>query len=301
MNRHRLATLGIPVLALCAALGWTLSARDALPDPVASHFDFTGRPDGFQSLTTLSLGMLGTGLLLLLLFQRLCTTRLMSGIGAGTVIFVAALQVLILAPQRGLADAADTTLGAALPLALIVATAGGALVGVLADPPPAEADPVPADSVPLRPGTRAAWFGTARATGFPLWIMLGGMLPLVAFAVSAFLDGAWIPAFLLFLTVPVFVMFLGVDVRVDAHGTHWQLFTGIPRGTIPHAVVTRVGAVDIRPGDWGGWGWRLSLQGRAILIRGGEGLRIQRGKKNFYITVDDAARGAALIEAYRGN
>lgn len=94
-------------------------------------------------------------------------------------------------------------------------------------------------------------------------------------------------------------MFLGVNVRVDARGTHWQLFPGIPRGTLPHGEVTRVGAVDIRPGDWGGWGWRMSLQGRAILIRGGEGLRIQRGKKNFYITVDDAARGAALIEAYR--
>ena len=299
MNRHRLTTLGLPVLALCAALGWTLSVRATLPDPVASHFDIAGRADGFQSLTILSLGMLGAGLLLLLLFQWLSTTRLMSGIGAGSVIFVAALQVLILAPQRGLADAADTTLGAALPLALVVAIAGGALVGALADPPPADPDPTPADSVPLRPGTRAAWFGTARATGFPLWIMLGGMLPLIALAVSAFLDGAWIPAFLLFLAVPVFVMFLGVNVRVDARGTHWQLFTGIPRGTIPHDEVTRAGAVDIRPGDWGGWGWRMSLQGRAILIRGGEGLRIQRGNKNFYITVDNAARGAALIEAYR--
>lgn len=41
------------------------------------------------------------------------------------------------------------------------------------------------------------------------------------------------------------------------------------------------------------------MQGQAGLIRGGEGLRIQRGRKNLYITVDDAARGAALIEAYR--
>lgn len=291
MNRHRLATLGIPALALCVAAGWTLTARHQLPDPVASHFDFSGRADGFLSLAPLTAAMLGVGGLLLVLLHRLSTTRLMSGAGAGMVIFLAA--------QRGLADAADATLGPALPLALAVGVAGGLLVGVLADPPAAPSHPEPAGEVPLHPGSRAVWFGRARVPRVGHWITLGALFTVALLAVMAFLDGAWVSALLLALGAPALLAFLEVRVRVDARGTHWQLLPGFPRGTIPHDEVTRVGAVDIRPGDWGCWGWRVGVQGQAVLIRGGEGLRIQRGRKNLYITVDDAARGAALIEAYR--
>lgn len=143
------------------------------------------------------------------------------------------------------------------------------------------------------------WFGRARLSRVGYWLTLGALFTVALLAVMAFLDGAWVSALLLAVGTPALLAFLEVRVRVDARGTHWQLLPGFPRGSIPHDEVTRVGAVDIRPGDWGGWGWRVGTQGQAVLIRGGEGLRIQRGSRNLYITVDDVARGAALIEAYR--
>ncbi len=75
------------------------------------------------------------------------------------------------------------------------------------------------------------------------------------------------------------------------------LLPRFPRGTISHHEMTRAGAVEIRPDDWGGRDWHFGLQGQAVLIRGGEGLvGLPRGEKNLYPTVDDCARGAALIE-----
>ena len=181
----------------------------------------------------------------------------------------------------------------------------GAAVALLCDPPHAPAPPEPATPIDLNPTTRAVWFGSARLRGVPLGVVVVLLVFLMAAAISRLLSGAGVTALVLVFSLAAALTFLRVDVRVDAEGTHWRLLPGLPRGlprgTIPHATVTRAGAVDIRPGDWGGWGWRLGLHGQAILIRSGPGIRLQRGRRDLYITVDDAARGAALIEAYRRN
>lgn len=47
----------------------------------------------------------------------------------------------------------------------------------------------------------------------------------------------------------------------------------------------------------GGWGYRLSGLGTTVMLRGGECLVIRAKGKDFAVSVDDAERGAALLNS----
>ncbi|MEI5099387.1 hypothetical protein RB200_13260 [Streptomyces sp. PmtG] len=51
------------------------------------------------------------------------------------------------------------------------------------------------------------------------------------------------------------------------------------------------------PAQVGGWGYRLSGLGTTVMLRGGECLVIRAKGKDFAVSVDDAERGAALLNA----
>ena len=57
--------------------------------------------------------------------------------------------------------------------------------------------------------------------------------------------------------------------------------------------------IDVRPGEWGGWGYRGSVKvfGRAaVVLRAGTGIRVDLvGGRAFAVTVDDAETGARLL------
>jgi hypothetical protein len=60
--------------------------------------------------------------------------------------------------------------------------------------------------------------------------------------------------------------------------------------------VSSARAIDLEPAQWGGWGWRASPNGSAIVLRRGEALELTfKGGRRFAVTVDDAATGAALL------
>ena len=66
--------------------------------------------------------------------------------------------------------------------------------------------------------------------------------------------------------------------------------------------IDRVEAVQVNPmGEFGGWGLRWAPGGGfGVVLRSGPGIRVRRtGGKVFTVTVDDAATGAALLEALR--
>ncbi|RSZ62062.1 DUF1648 domain-containing protein [Corynebacterium hylobatis] len=307
MNRYLLTTTGIPALTLLAAVIWSLTILGELPDPVASHFGADGTADGFSSPLTLILGLAVLGVFLLALFAAIArsgftsgtSARFMAGIGAGSVILLAVLLALMLDAQRGLTDATAATLDGSLPLAFGIAAAGGLLVALLARPVVTETPvPEPAE-IPLSDTSRAVWFGSARVSGWILVVFVTGAVVILMAAVYMLLDTQWLLAAVLFISFLPLVALTGVHVRVDAHGIHWRLLPGIPRRTIPYSAVTGVSVVDMRPGDWGGWGWRLGPHGQALFFRSGEGLRIERARgAAFHISVDDASHGAALIRAY---
>ena len=55
---------------------------------------------------------------------------------------------------------------------------------------------------------------------------------------------------------------------------------------------------EISPLSYGGWGYRGRPGVRAFVIRKGDGVRLARtGKPDVVVTVDDAARGVALINS----
>jgi hypothetical protein len=63
-------------------------------------------------------------------------------------------------------------------------------------------------------------------------------------------------------------------------------------------------AIDVRPMQWGGWGYRGSLRfatRAAWVVRGGPGLRVDlRDGSTFVVTVDDADHAAAALNALLG-
>jgi hypothetical protein len=63
--------------------------------------------------------------------------------------------------------------------------------------------------------------------------------------------------------------------------------------------VVQAEAIDIRPLEWGGWGYRgsLRLMGRAaVVLRAGPGVRLElRGGRVLAVTVDDAETAAGLL------
>jgi hypothetical protein len=67
---------------------------------------------------------------------------------------------------------------------------------------------------------------------------------------------------------------------------------GFPRVSIPIDQIAQVSTLDIKPIRWGGWGYRGSLRAfkrAAMIVRAGEGIRIDlNGGRIFIVTVDDA-------------
>lgn len=76
---------------------------------------------------------------------------------------------------------------------------------------------------------------------------------------------------------------------------------GFPLWKVSLDNVTSAEVEDVRPLAYGGWGYRVRPGARAIVVRGGEGLRLVRSEgPDLVYTVDDAVTGAGLINAIVG-
>lgn len=295
-------------LALLAAAAVVAAAwAGDLPDPVASHWGSGGTPDGFASLTSYvttlvavgAVSVLGFGALAAFWGRSASTRRLCAAVSVWVAGFLAVVVVGSLHAQRGLADAATADGPGWLP---VVAVLGGLVLAVPAalvvhpDPPLAARSAVEPDAprATVHPGERAAWVG--RASGGPMPAVIAGTAALLV-AVAA-LTREWE-----LLVIPVVVALALVataafTVRVAADGLTVRSVLGWPRTHVPAAEVLRADAVEVRPlRDFGGYGWRLGRRGRTgVVLRAGEALEVTRtGGRRFVVTVDDAARAAALL------
>ena len=141
---------------------------------------------------------------------------------------------------------------------------------------------------------RAAWTGRAH---------LAWWLPLVLIAIGAVLVvsarsavGA-LPAALLLL---VYLAFGWIRVSVDARGLRVRYgLLPWPVTSVPLDDIRRAERIDLRPLQWGGWGYRGSRKAfrrAAVVLRGGDAIKLQlTDGSEFAVTVDDAATGAALL------
>jgi hypothetical protein len=76
---------------------------------------------------------------------------------------------------------------------------------------------------------------------------------------------------------------------------------GIPYVRIPLDEVASAAVEEVTPLAYGGWGYRVRPGVRAFVIRAGQGVRLRRtGKPDLVITVDDAERGAGVVNALIG-
>ncbi|QYB04058.1 hypothetical protein I1A62_44410 [Rhodococcus sp. USK10] len=295
-SRTRLlaATSAVPLLALVIArLAW----GDDLPPVVASHWSGT-EPDGFSDTTTyfwiavavcaIAAGIAGV---VAVRIRTDAALWLPATVFTGWTVATTWIASVAATVRTGAPEAA--TLGWWIVIPLLGIPWAFATFVLLPRPPRAtENGPAPTLPVPLAPGERASWTGYARGR----WAGVLALAMAVAAVVSALVGALWLAVLFLVLVVAGGT-FASVTVQVDRTGlslSSWNVrWRHIPLDAVDEAQVT-----EIRPGEWGGWGYRFSPRGTAVVIRGGEGIVVTRtGGRPFAVTVDGAAQGAALLNS----
>jgi hypothetical protein len=298
---------GLAILGAAALLAW--SWRAELPDPVASHWNAAGEPDGFSTLGGIISLLLGLGGALVLVFGGITWGLGQSAVNrrigaAGTVwvaLFISIVVVGSLEIQRGLADARDAGglgnvllvafLGSVVPAIVVAAVVPGDL-----RLPATEAVAADAPRVTLVDGERATWI--ARVSS-PVAFVVG--IPVLVLAVGlVWVTRAWAVAFVNVAVLLALVTLSSFVVRVDRDGLTVRSSLGWPRYRVPLDEIVRSDVTQVSPmREFGGWGWRVGRDGRVgVVLRKGEALIVQRtGGRAVVVTVDGAATAAGLLNA----
>lgn len=297
--------IALPAVTIAAIVGPYLAFRSELPDRVATHFDLSGTPDssmkpGLFVLTTLTLAGLGIALCIWRARSRAEAPMPLAALGG----FLAGLGVGIavgtMVSQRGLTDWRFAT-GAwsVIAAAVFLGLGMGALAAWLAaaldtETAPADAAATP-PRLPLADGEHAVWTESVHSRS----------LQVIAVATSATLL-VIAAAFAWWMVVPAalaaMAMFSLSTLRVRADRTGLDVRYGFlpwPRTHIDIQDIEQATVIDVRPMQWGGWGYRGSLRlmnQAAIVLRAGPGIRLDlRDGRVFVVTVDHAEIGAALL------
>lgn len=299
MKSLRTALAAGPGLFLAATIVPFVVFWGDLPDPLAVHWGLDGNPNG-------TMPALGLGIGLIVVFCAIWWAASRAGrahpeeapsYAAGLWFFGGLLAViawLTVLANDGVADwqAADE-----VSLVHIVATVGVALAAGVAGWLIAGGRFGPRTSRPAAERTgdpaQVVWSGSARG-----WVTtLAGIAVIVT---GLFLWG-WITVGLAAVGLIVLI-FSEVRLTVGPGGAVVAMgWLGIPYRRISLDDVTAATVEDVSPLSYGGWGYRGLPGKRAVLIRGGEAVRLHReGRADLIVTVDDAARGAQAVEALLG-
>ncbi len=299
--------LFIPVPVAAIGLVPYLAYRSDLPDRIASHFGFSGRADGSMApevFLAVFGGLMAVGLAgcvtVALIRRRLqpMVAPSVSSVGA----FLGSISAGILAiGQRGLEQWQDATIspGTLVPWvggSLIVAGLAAWVASSLPFDEGSKTEAPPA-AMELAPGERVFWSATLSAR----WPLVLGLAILLVGLVLLLITELWIG--LVMLGISILMSFFGrIRVTADQSGLVVRYgFLGWPRRSIPIRRIASVRAVDIRPTEWGGWGYRGSLaimRRAAVVLRAGPGIRLDlRGGKVFAVTIDDPDDPVRLLNA----
>jgi hypothetical protein len=263
------------------------------PDPIAVHWGFSGPPNGEMPLLVyaalLAAGMLLSWGALIAGARRAIPSAPLTAVTYFIMGLLAAVNVQIVVANLDAAswEAADDM---SMPLFIVVLFAG-AIAGTVGWFAAGGSQGVPVDE-PLAPVSVSTtdWSGSA-SNG---WVAFGAALPVL---VVLFVDPIW--TILMVAIAIVMVAFSSVRVEVDEDGVDIDIGPfGWPRQHIPVDEITGAEAFDIGPMAYGGWGYRVRSGVRALIIRSGSAIRIERAEgPDTLVTVDDAPVGAASIGA----
>ncbi|OKJ19779.1 hypothetical protein AMK21_15660 [Streptomyces sp. CB00316] len=308
-NLGRAALAALPfVLSFLVDLILFLVLKDRLPTRLASHFGVSGDVNGHVDRTTYVLvtapvlPMLGALWVLMVVGGRFYGRAHRLLIGGGWAV-AAFLQYVLGAALIINLDALDGAAVGSLPLwHLAVASGAAVLAGgvglLLARLVPAPEDPHagegPADRerIALADGEVAGW---ARTTG-AWWLSLSALVIVAAgtglgYGVSWFLGAPLLVIALLVLT------FSRAHVTVDRRGL---TVSGLLPWTRVQVPLERIEAADSRQvnavAEFGGWGYRVRPGRTGFVVRSGEAIVArQKSGREFAVTVEDSATGAALL------
>ncbi|WP_308369337.1 MULTISPECIES: DUF1648 domain-containing protein [unclassified Streptomyces] len=282
-----------------------LAARDRLPRRLATHWGASGGPDGSLPLWAATLA---PALIWAVLVGGVACWRVVRGWAGVTLlpsgVLLAGAQASIV---RANLDRSDWREADSVTAWAVATVAVAAAIGLAAFMTHHRQKSLPAGesadgrlTMEIPEGERRVWLSRAANP----WLSLTGAVSGVV-AVAAWLVGVVGLTELHWALVAPFafvsVLVLGcssVRARVTERGLE------VAFGPFGHPV-RRWAAEDIESArvehrtaaQVGGWGYRLSGLGTTVMLRGGECLVIRAKGKDFAISVDDATRGAALLNS----
>lgn len=311
-TRGRLRLLELSVipyaLALFVHLAAFLTARGSLPDSLASRFDASGRAVSHLSVPVAVL----TGVAVFTLLGAVCAAVVLKGrlnprgvrgvlaASWGIAAFLGYLLPASTLVQRGVPQGADARfpmwhLAVAVGAALAAAAVGLLLARTVPEStaPPA-APGAPTGRIDLAEGEVASWshrLGSGTA-------LLAATAAVAAGAVCGGALGNWLLAAPLLLIGALVLLFASAHVIVDRRGlTIAPALLHRPALRIPLKGMSTAARRDVDPvADYGGWGYRIRHNRTGLIVRSGEAIVVRRTNgREFAVTVDDSATGAALL------
>jgi len=301
----RRIVLAAPGLALLAVLVPTLLLADRLPDPLASHWSFSGEADSSMGLTPLTafVAVAVSAAWALLVRQAVARgSELRLTVAPwvwGAVTFAAGLQLTTLAANVDVADWRAAELPAWALVATFAATALAAVAAHLLErehPVSLVTASVQRPTVGLRSGERAVW--SARVQG--RWALAGAAVIGVGLIAAALASGNWWLAAIGALAALAAATVSEIVATVDQRGlTIAYGPLGWPRQHVPLEDIAEAEQIDIDPWRVGGWGVRKVPRrpgATAVVIRAGEGIQVRRRDgRDLLVTVPDAGTAAGLL------
>ncbi|MET9693415.1 DUF1648 domain-containing protein [Streptomyces sp. NPDC006514] len=302
--RWGVAVWAAVITAVLIALPWAASGR--LPERLATHWGAgSGGPDGSMPLWAAAFfpALIWVVLVLLIVVLGRWRGGATAGLLSGGVLLVGA-QVSVVRANLDHPDwrQADSVSAWVVGMAAAAAVAGLVEWAVIRRGRAATSRAaVSGPSMEIPAGERFVWL--SRTTNPWLhWIgALAGLVVLAAVlaAVSGLVDVPW-PVVAPFAVVCVAVLACAsVQARVTEKGLSVAFGpVGWPVRRWSAQDIESARAESRTPGQVGGWGYRLSGLGTTVMLRSGECLVIHpRRGHEFAVSVDDAERGAALLNA----
>ncbi|OIJ85624.1 DUF1648 domain-containing protein [Streptomyces sp. MUSC 14] len=296
---------------MLAGLPW--AARGRLPGRLATHWSGPGAPDGSMPLWAAAVFPAGIWLLIALA-ASLSRLRARAGTRPWRGIVLAPTGTALVSAQASVVRAnLDRTdwhdaRQPAWAIVLVLVLTGAALAVAwriavrVASAAPATAPP----ELDLPEGERLAWFSHAANPWLQLLSAATGLVAagtLVALAGGLANPAALWPVFAVCgVTALVGGVFSSVRAKVSETGLEVAFGPlGWPARHWSPAAIESARAEQRRPSEVGGWGYRLSGLGTTVMLRAGDCLVVRpRGRRSdFAVSVDDAERGAALLNSLR--
>lgn len=318
-RRFTLVALVLPIILVAAGVAVQLVALPSIPDVIAVHWDAAGVADGFApswvapvmtvvvglgipiGIAVSTLGALGRG-------HIAPSLRMLGAVALATATMLSLLTTATVLLQRGATDPAGVGFGAleALPLLVAAALAGVAGWFLLPSVPASAGTAVPAATLPVAGGERVVWLRRVTISRPGLIVLVAALgvsaaITVIVGVTTGEPSALWLSGG---LTVLLGILVGGnavFRVRVDADGLTARSVLGFPWVRVPASDVRTAEVVQVEPmAEFGGWGLRWGPERRyGLVLRTGEGILVhRRDGRTFTVTVDDAATGASLLNAY---